>query len=519
MNLDIGFYWKLFLRRFPVMALLFTLCAGLGVFTALRTPEYFNTAARLLVEEPQIPSSMVASTVNTNATEQLDIIEQQLLTRANLIDIANQFEVYTDLSTAEPDTIVERMKEDTRIRRSAGRGEATLMTISFEGRNGQVVADVVNQYVTVVLETNSEFRMSRTGNTLDFFEQEVTRLGQELDERSVAISVFKTENATALPEDQSFRLGRQALLQERMATLDRDLRATENQRRDIEQIFESTGSVGNNQQQQAMSPEEQQLIVARTDLELALETYSEQNPRVTRQRSVVERLEAIVASQSIVAEQLQSSGEQVITPEEAIFHATMAEIENRFESLTSEIERTQIELEQNQADISASTINAIQLSALERDFSAVQARYNAAVDNLNAAQMSERMEVTSQGQRITVIENANIPQIPSGPNRPKTVVLTSALGLGLAGAFFVLLELLNRNIRRPAELLSRFEITPIATIPYMESRQRRLIRRFSLIVATLIALIGVPLALWYLDQNYMPLNLVMDKVLSRLSLG
>ena len=191
------------------------------------------------------------------------------------------------------------MKEDTRIRRSAGRGEATLMTISFEGRNGQVVADVVNQYVTVVLETNSEFRMSRTGNTLDFFEQEVTRLGQELDERSVAISVFKTENATALPEDQSFRLGRQALLQERMATLDRDLRATENQRRDIEQIFESTGSVGNNQQQQAMSPEEQQLIVARTDLELALETYSEQNPRVTRQRSVVERLEAIVASQSL----------------------------------------------------------------------------------------------------------------------------------------------------------------------------------------------------------------------------
>ena len=39
---------------------------------------------------------------------------------------------------------------------------------------------------------------------------------------------------------------------------------------------------------------------------------------------------------------------------------------------------------------------------------------------------------------------------------------------------------------RPAELINRFNITPIATIPYMESRRRRLVRRGGIVAATLL---------------------------------
>ena len=50
MNIYLYFYWKLFLRRFPVMALLVTVCAALGVFTAIRLPTTYSTYARLLME-------------------------------------------------------------------------------------------------------------------------------------------------------------------------------------------------------------------------------------------------------------------------------------------------------------------------------------------------------------------------------------------------------------------------------------------------------------------------------------
>jgi hypothetical protein len=93
------------------------------------------------------------------------------------------------------------------------------------------------------------------------------------------------------------------------------------------------------------------------------------------------------------------------------------------------------------------------------------------------------------------------------------------LGLALASAWFVLLELLNRTVRRPAELTARFNVMPIAVLPYMESRGERLRRRTGLVAATVAVMIAVPAALWYVDTHYLPLDLLVQKGLSRLGLG
>ncbi|MBU2993993.1 chain length-determining protein [Octadecabacter sp. 1_MG-2023] len=518
MNFDLYFYWKLFLRRLPVMALLLTVCGALGAFTAIRLPATYSTAARLLVEDPQIPDSMVTSTVRTSAAEQLNIIQQRLTTRANVIDIANQYNVFENIREISPDDVVAQMRDATTIRLTSGRNQALVMTISFRGRSGQVVSNVVNEYVSLVLEANVDFRVSRAESTLEFFEQEVDRLSEQLDEQSVRITIFKSENAHALPDNQPYRLARQSLLQERLALLERNLAAATTQRADLEQIFQETGSISPNTRVQPRTAEEQQLLVARTDLELALLTYSAENPRVIRLQSVVDRLEAIIASQSGTTSE-DDTNEAPLTAAEAMFQATMTQIDSSMRAMQTDIAQASEEIETLQVAISASSGNEIQLGALQRDYDNIQTRYNAAVANLNEARVSERIETTAQGRRITVIEDAVVPSAPSGPNRARIVIMGAGLGLGLAGGFFVLLEILNRSIRRPAELVGRFNIVPIMTIPYLESRGHRLRRRLVLMITTLIVIIGAPLALWYIDTHYMPLDIFVQKVLSRLGLG
>ena len=515
MNLDIRFYWWLIVRRMPMMALFVLLCGGLGVIAALKLPETFSTSARLLVEAPQISDDLVASTVRTDAIEQLDVIEQRLMTRANLVDIANRANVFEDIRGMDPDAVVTAMREATRIRRSAGRDQATLMTIGFEARSGAIAQAVVNEYVTLVLQANVDFRLSRAESTLDFFEEEVRRIGAELDQESVEIVTFRSANAEALPEDQSFRMTRQTLLQERLSRLERDLAAAEAQRRDIVAIFETTGSLGPAGLRPATA-EESQLLVARAELEQLRAEYDETNPRIVRLRNRVDRLEAIVAAQ--VAAQVPA-GDGATSPEEAMLAATLSEIDNRVEGMSQELEETRAEIGQLAAAIVASSANGIQLAALERDYEATQMRYAAAVENLNAARLGERIETTAQGQRITVIENANVPSQPTGPDRVRIIAMGLAAGLGLAGGWFVLLELLNRAIRRPAEIRSRFGITPIAAIPYMESRGRRLARRAGLATAMLVVVAGVPAALWYVDQTYLPLDIVVQRGLDRRGRG
>ena len=147
MNSDIAFYFELFKKRVPVMAVIFTLCAAVGLAMALTLPPRYKADATLLVEGAQIPDDLAQSTVQTEASEQLQIIEQRLMTRANLIDIARKFQVFAGEQGLRPDEVVERMEEQTRISLSSGNNSATVMTIAFTALSPAIAADVVNEFL------------------------------------------------------------------------------------------------------------------------------------------------------------------------------------------------------------------------------------------------------------------------------------------------------------------------------------------------------------------------------------
>ena len=170
MNTDLKFYWGLFVKRLPVMLALFLICAISATVTALKLPPTWDTSALLLVEEAQIPDSMV-QVEQIDAGQQLQVIEQRLLTRANLLDIARKFDVFEEMRSMTPDAIVDDMLAQTRITRTAGRGQATLMRVSFEARFPETAANVVNGYVTLIQQESTDFRISRAESTLNFFEQ------------------------------------------------------------------------------------------------------------------------------------------------------------------------------------------------------------------------------------------------------------------------------------------------------------------------------------------------------------
>ena len=515
MSFSFRFYLGLLMRRLPVMMALIMIGSVLGIVTALQTPPVYSTSARLLVEAPQIPEGMATSLVETSATEQLSIIEQRLLTRANLLDIANKFNVFENIEEMSPDDVFARMRTRTIIRRTGGRNEATLMTLTFSGRSGRVVANVVNEYVTLILEANSEFRMSRAEGTLTFFQQEVERLGSELDQQSARIVQFKNQNEGALPDDLEFRLGRQTLLQERVERLERDISAARLQRDEVVRIFDATGRIEGQSAAVALSPEQEQLNELRVQLEEMRSIYSDSNPRVVVLQNRVNQLESTIAATA------SEAGEPVtpeINPAESVLQVSLAEIDSRIDRAEEEIASAQAEMARLEQSITATASNAIALGALERDYANLQQRYNAAVNNLSEARMGERIEVTSQGQRITVIESANAPEIPSGPNRPMIAAAGIGGGTVLAAAFFVLLEMLNFTIRRPAEIEARFGIRPIAAIPYIESRNERMTRRSLLLLTLGIVVVGVPAGLWYVHTNVMPLELITAKIMSRLGM-
>lgn len=512
MTEDIKFYTRLFLRRFPAMAALFLFSTCIGVVIALRLPTEYTTSATLLVEASQIPAEMVRATAQINTDEQLEVIQQRLMTRANLLAVARDNRVFAGEPDMHPDEIFRSMRDRTRIRRSSGRSSADILTIQFQGSRPEQITKVVNQYVTIVLEASNELRSGRAEGTLEFFQQEVEDLSQQLDEQSKKIVAFKAENSDALPEGLNFRLQRQALMQERLARAERDLEALEKQKEEIQRIYERTGTVAPSNP--ARTPDQRRLIGLQEDLNAALGIYSENHPQIKLLRNKIEVAQKQIQAASLIEPPVSESDEiQQVTA----LDVSLAEIDARISSLTQEITDTSAEIERLGDSVERTPTNANALDAMERDQRNVQQLYASAVQRLSQAQMGERLEVSAKGERIIVLEPATVPNAPSGPNRPKIMLMGVAGGIGLAAGLFLLLELLNTTVRRSSDINRGLDIAPLATIPCFETRADHRHRRMMQLTTLVAVLIVVPSGLWAVDTFFMPLEQLLDKVIDRLT--
>ncbi|MXQ06422.1 lipopolysaccharide biosynthesis [Alphaproteobacteria bacterium GH1-50] len=505
MNSDVKFYWSVFLQRLPVMLVVFVICSAVGVGLSLTLPPSYRATTSLLVESPQIPDELAASTVQLPSQEQLEIIEQRLMRRANMIDLANEFRIFENGPRLNPDEVVQQMREKINIRTSAGRDRATLMNISFTHDEPQSAASVVNQLTSLILNEDSVRRQALAEQTLDFFEQEVERLDADLSQKSVEILEFKEANSDALPESLGFKLERQNSLRDGIARARSELGQILLQRNRLVEL----GTAAVNSAPQRVTANQSQLTAAEAELSEARLIYSDSNPRIRVLEARVQSLRAQVAAETGV----DASSED---PARTVLNLQLSELSQREAAINEDIARAEAELEALEEAINRTPQNAIRLEALERDYANIQAQHNRALNNLARAQTGERIEVLSKGQRITVLEQAVPPTEPTSPNRPLIAGGGVMLGTGLAGAFFILAELLNRAIRRPVELTKALGVQPLATIPYLETTGGRRRKRLLSTLVILAIAIGIPAILWWVHTQYLPLDLIFSKIMDRL---
>ena len=523
MNPEIKYYLSVFAKRLPLFLLTFIGLAFAALSAAIILPTVYQARATLLVEEAQIPEGLAQSTVSVGAAEQLEIFEKRLLTRANLVEIAREFNVFDRAGNLSPDEIVGEMRRQTQMRSTSGSNRATVLEIRFNARSASIAANVANEYVTRILADSARLRTQSASDTLNFFEQEADRLGVQLDIQSAKIVEFQNKNADALPSSQNFRLSRQSDLQSRLAGLQREQISLRDQKSRFQQLFKASAGLEDPATGRPIlrTPEEQQLEDLRSQLADLLSVYSEKNPRVTVVKSRIKALEASILSRgaedtSDAATDETSSEEKEPSRALTILSVQMQEIDSVMKFNEEQIELIEAELAILSEAIEKTPNIAVALEALEREYEIVQSQYNQAVARLSAAATGERIEVLSKGQRISVIEQAVPPDEPASPNRPLIAGGGSFLAFGLALGLIVVLEVLNRSIRRPMDLTNAFGISPIATVPFIATSADRLKRRlWSLAILAVFAL-GVPATVYYIHLKIYPMDQLVDLVIERL---
>ncbi len=200
---------------------------------AMKLPLTFLSKGTILIEEQQVPQSMIQSTITGFADERIRFIEQRVMTRERILSIIDKYHLYAkDQKKKAPSELVKRFQEhatvemiaaDVRNPSGGGVGKATIaFTISFNATQAATAQEVTNELVNLFLAENSRVRTQRATKTTEFLSEEAERVNRDIQNIENKIAEFKEKFGRSLPELLPANLS----AAERVAT---ELLQTENQ--------------------------------------------------------------------------------------------------------------------------------------------------------------------------------------------------------------------------------------------------------------------------------------------------
>jgi polysaccharide chain length determinant protein (PEP-CTERM system associated) len=512
-NLDLKLYWAIFLRRLPYFLVIAAFIATIGLTVAYILPPVYKSQASMLVEPQQIPGDLAQSTVPVDPYEQAQIIEQRIMTRTNLLDLANRIGLYEGLDMSAGQMVgdiydrIEFIGFEPDVTRAPQEPGATIIGVAFLAGTPAYALKGANELISLVLQENVKLRTDRAGDTLTFFQGEVDRLSQELERQSAKIAEFKTAHVDALPDSMAARRAQQERAQQRLLDLEREESDLKNQRATVVWVFERTGRAASINE---LSNEEQDLETFKSQFIQDSTVYAAGSPQIRLLKNRIAALEKIVADQR--AQRAVPDAEGNAAPPLSELDAELAPIDSQLKFIAEDKAQIEKELADLEASIQATPNNEMTLGGLERELDNIQRQHDEAVASLGQAQVGERIEVLSKGERFSLIEPPSEPVDPVSPKRGLIAAAGVVGGVGAGIGFIVLLEMLNRSIRRPVDISTGLGIQPFATVPYIRTRHERRWKRTVIGIVLGIVVVVIPLALFAVHTLYEPLDVILHNV-------
>ena len=193
-----AYIFALIKRRVLHFLIPFILVLAIGSLVALAWPAKYLAEGKILVQSQEIPADLVRPTVVSLANERIQVIEQRIMTRDNLLAIAKKFQISKNswqglISGTE---IVDFVKDRSRIRPlvltlGADRKQAIAFLVGFEHEDPQVAVKVANELVTMILSEDVRARTAFASETTKFLERDVLRLETQLGQLDAQIAELR----------------------------------------------------------------------------------------------------------------------------------------------------------------------------------------------------------------------------------------------------------------------------------------------------------------------------------------
>jgi polysaccharide chain length determinant protein (PEP-CTERM system associated) len=510
-------------RRWLYLLIPFLLVFLAAVGIALWLPPVYKSTGTILIESQQIPDELIRSTVTSYADERIQVIQQLVMTRDNLLRIIKKYNLFPkirdDLTVSEQ---IDLMRENIEVERvaednSRDRNRTTIaFTLSFQDNSPEMAHAVANELVTLFLEENVKTRTERASETTEFLTQEATRLKRDLELIEERMATYKQENSEALPEHLDLHMKMLERTESAIEEVERNIKSAKDDYRFLEiELSAIKAGVANSPGQTVPTTPEQALTMAEAELMNLQSRYSDSHPDIKRQRKQIEELKAQLAETPAdgQAGSLEATGQSI---DVSRVRARMASMSDQIGSLEKQLTR----LKEERGNLEKIIIQTPQveraLTSLNRDYENTLNKYQEIQNKEMGARLAESLEQGKKAERFSLLEPPIRPEKPIEPNRIKIMAMGFFLALAAAVGLVFMIETMDKRVFGSDALTHLLTERPLAVIPYMttqeEAAQRKRLKRWTItggLCAGILIAIGI-------HNFYMPLDLIAIKVMARL---
>jgi uncharacterized protein involved in exopolysaccharide biosynthesis len=459
------YFIDLALRK-PLYGLLPALLVVLGgayfIFTMQRP---YQSDALLLLQFQQIPTTLVSPTVSN---DRMQFIEQRILSRKNLLTLADNHKLFSDLAPTMPRSqlaglVRNQISLNIQFVDGADRNASNgTVRIGFRYADPKIAADVVSDLVAQIIEENRRMRISQASETARFLTSEVANLAQRFEQRSQVWKKYVEENGAAHPARVPALLIELQAKEQELASLDRSILTLNEEIR----VYEAQIRNG----LERTSPTARLIAQLRTvEAEIATKslTFSSAHPEIRGLKQHLEDLKAQIAAMppTTPPTTLQLDPGQEMPPELALASERLSGAKPQQMQAVAQRGALVQRIEELRATIAKAPEVLAQITAQEAEKVSLQRTLDDMQAKLDAARLGERLEVGDGAFQIEVIEEPEVPVRPGGPRRAFLALGVCLAAAAAAAAGIYLAHLLDRTIRGTFDLADTLAGETLVVVP------------------------------------------------------
>jgi len=447
-----------------------------------------------MVDPQQVPNTVVASPVTASVLDRLSTIQQQVMSPSRLTKVIDSQGLYTDLRGKVSDQeLVRKMQKATTIEVVNSNGKAMgTFRIAFQDHNPKVAANVANELADQFIDENLRARAGQFEGTSDFLNSELQDTKRQLEEKETEMGRIKSTYIMELPESKQFHM-------EELSTLRAQLRQNQDrisydqQQKLVLQAMLSTSNPAvdvDSDNSDNASPLQTQIQKVEGQLSELRTHYGPDYPDVRKLQIELDRLKAKKA-----VEDKDNPTTTAIAPtrksvKNPVIEAQMQKLDDEIATETKRQPQLQEQIDFHSSKLEREPIFEQQMTGLSRDYDSLRAHYNSLLDKKLNAEMATQLDSKQEGERFVVLDKAQVPDSPAGPNRGLLMTVGLVLGLLVGFGLAMAAEMSDESVRNEREAESIIGKGVLAGIPRIFTRQQRTLNHLRTAAALAITVVA-----------------------------